>query len=186
MHMLYCAAVVKEELSLNVKLWIYRSLTSGHKIWVVTKRIRSWIKAAVICFLYRMSGRTLQAKTLPTNVLKHKVWSMQRPLQLDYDVVALLSGQAKPSSMIHAASFSFKLYSEVWQEHDKAAFQMCFSYLCLFCTSVHCWHVSCCITLLRIKDDIWTLHESQDHPEKSWTQINCNTTHIWPETALAS
>ncbi len=41
-------------------------LTSGNTIWVVTKRIRSWIKAAVIRFLYRISGHTPQAKTLPT------------------------------------------------------------------------------------------------------------------------
>lgn len=64
---------------------------------------------------------------------------MQRPLQLDYAVVAFLSGPAKTFSTIYAVSFSFKLYSEVSymrHEQDKAAFQMCVPYLGLFCSSV--------------------------------------------------
>lgn len=67
---------------------------------------------------------------------------MQRELQLDYAVVAFLSGAAKTFSMIYAVSFSFKLYSEVSytrHEQDKSASQMCFPCLGLLCSSVHCF-----------------------------------------------
>ena len=57
--------VVKRELSQKTKLSIYRSiyvptLTHGHEIWVVTKRIRSQIHATEMSFLRGMAGLSLR------------------------------------------------------------------------------------------------------------------------------
>lgn len=60
----------------RISTWMWNShfiglsLTSGNTIWVETKRIKSWIKAAVVYFCYRKSGRTPRAETLPTSPLK--------------------------------------------------------------------------------------------------------------------
>ena len=56
MQVLYWTIVVKKELSLKAKLLIYKlvyspTLTYGHKLWVVTERMRSRIQAAEISLL---------------------------------------------------------------------------------------------------------------------------------------
>lgn len=56
MLMLYQSVVIKRDLSLKFKLSIYQSsyiptLTYGHKVWVLTERMRSWIQVAEISFL---------------------------------------------------------------------------------------------------------------------------------------
>lgn len=176
MHMLCCAALAKEEPSLNVKLPIYQSLTSGSKIWVVTKRIRSWLKAAVICFRYRMSGHTLQAKTLPTEIPKHRKSELCKDLlQLDYAVVPFLSGQTKTFSMSHTVSFRFKLEGHhLWQwgvvEQDALLFT-----LSQQLTRLLLYHPS---------EDKWYRRVIQKEAEPSLT----GTQHKgnWPETWLAS
>ena len=65
MQTLMQSVVVKKELSRKAKLSIYRSiyiptLTYGHELWVVTKRMRSRIKAAEMSFLRRMAGLSLR------------------------------------------------------------------------------------------------------------------------------
>ncbi|KAK3554499.1 hypothetical protein QTP70_024405, partial [Hemibagrus guttatus] len=55
------SVVVKKELSRKAKLSIYQSvyvptLTYGHELWVMTKRIRSRIQAAEMSFLRRVGG----------------------------------------------------------------------------------------------------------------------------------
>uniref|UniRef100_A0A8C6MCM8 Reverse transcriptase domain-containing protein n=1 Tax=Nothobranchius furzeri TaxID=105023 RepID=A0A8C6MCM8_NOTFU len=65
MRALYRSVVVKRELSQKVKLSIYQSiyfptLTYGHELWVVTERMRSWIQAAKMSFLRRVSGLSLR------------------------------------------------------------------------------------------------------------------------------
>ena len=61
MRTLKQSVVVIRELSQRAKLSICRSiyvptLTSGHKLWVVTKRTRSQISAVKISFLCRVAG----------------------------------------------------------------------------------------------------------------------------------
>ena len=59
--LLYRSVVVKKELGLKANFSIYWSvyvptLTYGHELWVMTKRIRSRIQAAEISFLCRVAG----------------------------------------------------------------------------------------------------------------------------------
>ncbi|KAK3522059.1 hypothetical protein QTP70_022619, partial [Hemibagrus guttatus] len=65
MRSMYRSVVVKKELSWKAKLSIYQSiyvptLTYGHELWVMTKRIRSRIQAAEMSFLRRVAGRSLR------------------------------------------------------------------------------------------------------------------------------
>lgn len=53
------SVVVKKDLSLTAKLWIYSSvfmpnLSCGLEVWTMTKRTRSWIKVDEMSFLHRM------------------------------------------------------------------------------------------------------------------------------------
>ncbi|KAK3512527.1 hypothetical protein QTP70_015639 [Hemibagrus guttatus] len=65
MRSMYRSVVVKKELSQKAKLSIYQSiyvptLTYGHELWVMTKRVRSQIQAAKMSFLRRVAGRSLR------------------------------------------------------------------------------------------------------------------------------
>ncbi|KAK3564905.1 hypothetical protein QTP86_030846, partial [Hemibagrus guttatus] len=65
MRSMYRSVVVKKELSWKAKLSIYQSiyvptLTYGHELWVMTKRVRSRIQAAKMSFLRRVAGRSLR------------------------------------------------------------------------------------------------------------------------------
>ena len=65
MLLLYQSVVVKRELSQKAKLSIYRSIyvptpNYGHELWVMTKRIRSQIQAAIISFLHKVAGCSLR------------------------------------------------------------------------------------------------------------------------------
>ncbi|KAK3506093.1 hypothetical protein QTP70_018234, partial [Hemibagrus guttatus] len=65
MRFMYWSVVVKKELSQKAKLSIYQSiyvptLTYGHELWVMTKRVRSRIQAAKMSFLRRVAGRFLR------------------------------------------------------------------------------------------------------------------------------
>ena len=56
---------VKRKLSRKAKLSIYRSifgptLTYGHELWEVTKRMRSQVQAAEMNFLRRVAGLSLR------------------------------------------------------------------------------------------------------------------------------
>ncbi|KAK3522195.1 hypothetical protein QTP70_027689 [Hemibagrus guttatus] len=62
---MYRSDVVKKELSQKAKLLIYQSiyvptLTYGHKLWVMTERVRSRIQVAEMSFLRRVVGRSLR------------------------------------------------------------------------------------------------------------------------------
>ena len=66
MRSLYRSVVVKRELSRKAKLSIYWSiyvptLTYGHELWVMTKRIKFWIQATEMSFL-SMPGHSLRDK----------------------------------------------------------------------------------------------------------------------------
>jgi len=57
----------------DVVLSIYRSiyvptLTYGHKLWVVTERMRSPIQAAKMCFLRRVAGLSLRDRVRSSNI----------------------------------------------------------------------------------------------------------------------
>ncbi|KAK3561994.1 hypothetical protein QTP86_023347, partial [Hemibagrus guttatus] len=59
------ACTLQNELSRKAKLSIYQSiyvptLTYGHELWVMTKRVRSRIQAAEMSFLRRVAGRSLR------------------------------------------------------------------------------------------------------------------------------
>ena len=59
MHTLYWSVVMERELSLKARLSVYQSIyvptiNYGHELWVVTKRIRSWIQATEMSFLCRV------------------------------------------------------------------------------------------------------------------------------------
>ena len=59
------AAVMRSLYLLWLRESIYRSIyvptvTYGHKLWVMTKRIRSWIQAAKTSFLRRVAGRSVR------------------------------------------------------------------------------------------------------------------------------
>lgn len=61
MRTLLQSVVVKKELSLKAKLWIYWSvyiptLNCGLEVWLRNNRIRSWIQAAKLVFLQRVGG----------------------------------------------------------------------------------------------------------------------------------
>ncbi len=61
----YRTVVIKRELSQKGKLLIDQSiyvltLTYGHELWVVTKRMKSWIQAAEMRFLRRVAGLSLR------------------------------------------------------------------------------------------------------------------------------
>ncbi|KAK3518183.1 hypothetical protein QTP70_033879 [Hemibagrus guttatus] len=65
MQSMYRSVVVKKELSRKVKFSVYQSiyvptLTYGHELWVMTKRIRSRIQAAEMSFLRRVAGHSLR------------------------------------------------------------------------------------------------------------------------------
>ncbi|KAK3556338.1 hypothetical protein QTP70_007102 [Hemibagrus guttatus] len=65
MRSMYQSVVVKKELSRKAKLSIYQSiyvptLTYGHELWVMTKRVRSRIQVAEMSFLRRVAGRSLR------------------------------------------------------------------------------------------------------------------------------
>ncbi|KAK3508726.1 hypothetical protein QTP70_004271 [Hemibagrus guttatus] len=65
MRSMYRSVVVKKELSRKAKLSIYQSiyvptLTYGHKLWVMTERVRSQIQAAKMSFLHRVAGHSLR------------------------------------------------------------------------------------------------------------------------------
>ncbi|KAK3538466.1 hypothetical protein QTP86_003694 [Hemibagrus guttatus] len=65
MRPMYRSVVVKKELSRKAKFSIYQSiycptLTYGHELWVMTKRIRSRIQAAEMSFLRRVARRSLR------------------------------------------------------------------------------------------------------------------------------
>lgn len=65
MRVLYRAAVVKRELNQMSKLLIYQliyvpTLTAGHKLWVVTERMRLRIQAAEKSFLWGWLGSGLE------------------------------------------------------------------------------------------------------------------------------
>ncbi|KAK3536250.1 hypothetical protein QTP86_000153 [Hemibagrus guttatus] len=65
MRSMYRSVVVKKELSQKAKLSIYQSiyvptLTYGHELWVMTKRVRSQIQAAKMSFLRRVAGAPLE------------------------------------------------------------------------------------------------------------------------------
>jgi len=73
MRALYRSIVVKRELSRKAKLSICRSiyvptLTYGHKFWVVTERMRSWIQADKICFLCRVAGLSLRDRVRSSDI----------------------------------------------------------------------------------------------------------------------
>ncbi|KAK3516227.1 hypothetical protein QTP70_006372 [Hemibagrus guttatus] len=65
MQSMYQSVVVKKELSRKAKLSIYQSiyvptLTYGHELWVMTKRIRSRLQSAEMSFLRRVAGCSLR------------------------------------------------------------------------------------------------------------------------------
>ncbi|KAK3557745.1 hypothetical protein QTP86_000302 [Hemibagrus guttatus] len=65
MRSMYRSVVVKKELSRKAKLSIYQSiyaptLTYGHELWIMTKRVRSRIQAAEMSFLRRVAGCSLR------------------------------------------------------------------------------------------------------------------------------
>ncbi|KAK3531087.1 hypothetical protein QTP70_010370 [Hemibagrus guttatus] len=65
MRSMYRSVVVKKELSQKAKLSIYQSiyvptLTYGHELWVMTKRVRSQIQAAEMSFRRRVAGQSLR------------------------------------------------------------------------------------------------------------------------------
>ncbi|KAK3518681.1 hypothetical protein QTP70_007172 [Hemibagrus guttatus] len=67
MRSMYQSVVVKKELSRKTKLSIYQSiyvptLTYGHELWVMTKKIRSRIQPAEMSFLRRVAGCSLRNK----------------------------------------------------------------------------------------------------------------------------
>ena len=66
-------SVGKRELNQKAKLLIYRSmyvqtLTYGHELWVVTKRIRSQIQAADFSFPRRTAGLSLRDKVKSSDI----------------------------------------------------------------------------------------------------------------------
>ncbi|KAF7652554.1 hypothetical protein LDENG_00095270 [Lucifuga dentata] len=70
---LYRTVVVKRELSQKARLSIYQSiyvpiLTYGHELWVVTEKTRSWIQAAEMRFLRRVSGLTLRDRVRSSDI----------------------------------------------------------------------------------------------------------------------
>jgi len=73
MRALYRSVVVKRELSQKAKLSIYRSiyvptLTYGHKLWVVTKRMRLWIQADKMSLLRRVTGLSLRDRVRSSDI----------------------------------------------------------------------------------------------------------------------
>jgi len=65
MRALYRSVVVKRKMSWKTKLSIYRSiyiptLTYGHELWVVTRRMRLRIQAAEMSFLCRVPEFSLR------------------------------------------------------------------------------------------------------------------------------
>ncbi|KAK3509140.1 hypothetical protein QTP70_020251 [Hemibagrus guttatus] len=77
---MYRSVVVKKELSRKVKLLIYQSiyvptLTYGHELWVMTKRIRSQTQAAEMSFLRRVLGRSLRDREGNVNRAGGEAWS---------------------------------------------------------------------------------------------------------------
>ncbi|KAF7648618.1 hypothetical protein LDENG_00154150 [Lucifuga dentata] len=70
---LYWTVVVKRELSQKARLSIYQSvyvpiLICGHKLWVVTERIRSQIQVVEIRFLHRVPGLTLRDRVRNSDI----------------------------------------------------------------------------------------------------------------------
>jgi len=64
---------VKGELSQKAKLLIYCSiyiptLTYGHELWVVTKRMRLWIQAFEMSFLRRLAGLSLRDRVRSSDI----------------------------------------------------------------------------------------------------------------------
>jgi len=73
MRALYRSIVVKRELSRKAKLSIYRSiyvptLTSGHKLWVVTERLRLRIQAAEMSYLSRVAALSLRDRVRSSDI----------------------------------------------------------------------------------------------------------------------
>ena len=73
MRSLYRSVVGKKELSRKAKLSIYRSiyvptLTYGHKLWVMTERIRSRIQAAEMSFLRRVAGDRVRSLVIREDI----------------------------------------------------------------------------------------------------------------------
>ena len=73
MRTLYRTVVVKKELSQKAKLSIYQlvyvpTLTYGHKLWVVTERMRSRIQAAEMNLLWRVSGLSLRDRMRSSDI----------------------------------------------------------------------------------------------------------------------
>lgn len=67
MHAVCWSVLVKWELSWKTKLLIYRSIY-GHKLWVVTERIRSRIQSVEISFLRRVAGINLRDKVRSSDI----------------------------------------------------------------------------------------------------------------------
>ncbi|KAK3507766.1 hypothetical protein QTP70_000218 [Hemibagrus guttatus] len=77
MRSMYRSVVVKKELSRKAKLSIYQSsyaptLTYGHELWVMTKRVRSRIQAAEMSFFRRVAGRSLRDR-LRSSVIREEL-----------------------------------------------------------------------------------------------------------------
>ena len=73
MRTLKRSVVVKRELTQKAKLSIYRSiyvptLTYGHKLWIVTERMRSPKQAAKMSFLCRVAGLSLRDKVRSSDI----------------------------------------------------------------------------------------------------------------------
>ena len=69
--------MVKRQLSQKASLSVYWSifvptLTYGHKLRVVTKRMRSWIQAAEKSFLHRVAGLSLRDR-VRTSVIQERL-----------------------------------------------------------------------------------------------------------------
>ena len=66
---LHCLLFMKQELSKNAKLSIFKTvfvpiLTHGHKSWVMTKRVRSQVQASELRFLRRIERVRLFNKVI--------------------------------------------------------------------------------------------------------------------------
>ena len=73
MQTLKWSVVVKRELSQKAKLSIYRpiyvpTLTYGHELWVVIKKVRSRTQVAEISFLRRVAGLSLTDRVRSSDI----------------------------------------------------------------------------------------------------------------------
>ena len=82
MRTLKQSVVVKREVSQNAKLSIYRSiyvltLTQGHLLWVVTKRMRSSKQGAKMNLLRRVSGLSLRDRVRSSDIQEETLGQTQ-------------------------------------------------------------------------------------------------------------